>query len=174
MDKKPKAWAEWTTVEIRVLEEIWASNEPLKTNMHRLPRHTVAAAHMKGQGLGFPARHNVKSEYSAAYSVLKMALESTPDHGKSLAGRTGVSYRRVQDFLREMHAAARIHITGWRKTARNGPPFPIYAWGEGDDVRKPKPSATRKLIGQRDSARNVANPFGQLIAYATDAQRRAA
>jgi hypothetical protein len=174
MDKQPKAWAEWTTVEIRILKEIWASNEPLKTRMYLLPRHTIAATHMKGRSLGLPPRFNVKAEYSAAYAVLKMALEESPDHAHSLAERTGVSYRRVGNFLKDMHDAGRIHVTGWRKTARNGPPFPIYAWGEGDDVRKPQPAAMRNRIGRKSPTLAASNPFGQLVAYARVTQREAA
>lgn len=169
-----KAWSEWTTVEIRILKEIWASNLPLKTNMHLLPRHTVAAAHMKGRTIGLPCRHNVKAEYSAAYAVLKLALEESPDHAKSLAERTGVSYRRVGDFFKDMHGEGRIHITGWRKTARNGPPYPIYAWGEGDDVRKPQPAAIRSRLGHKSGALSMSNPFGQMVAYARNIQTEAA
>ena len=173
MDKKPKEWIEWTTGEIRILREIWASERPLKTNMHLLPRHGLRAIIAKGHYEGLPARHNVKAEYSAAYAVLKLALEAFPDHARGLAERTRVSYRRVGDFLREMHADGRIHVTGWRKTARNGPPFPIYAWGEGDDVRKPQPAALRNRLRHGDLTHASANPFGQLVAYARDAQREA-
>lgn len=165
-----KAWAEWTTKEIRILEEIWALREPLKTNMHRLPRHTLHATHVKGQSLGLPPRMNVKSEYSPAFAVLKQALEVNPDHAKSLADRTGVSYRRVGEFLKVMHGEGRIHITGWRKTERNGPPFPIYAWGEGDDIRKPKPAAMRNRLRRKSAA----NPFAQLVVHAANVQREAA
>jgi hypothetical protein len=174
MNEKTKVWHEWTTTEIRTLKEIWARTEPLKTNMHLLPRHTLHATHVKGQSLGLPARLNVKSEYSPAYAVLKLALEESPDHAKSLAERTGVSYRRVGNFLKEMHDASRIHVTGWRKTARNGPPFPIYAWGEGDDVRKPQPAAMRNRIGHKSGARSMSNPFSQLVAYARDVHQEAA
>lgn len=168
MKKKAKVWHEWTTTEIRILREIWARTEPLKTNMHLLPRHTLHATHVKGQSLGLPARHNVKSEYSPAYAVLKIALEESPDHAKSLSERTGVSYRRVGDFLKEMHNAGRIHVTGWRKTERNGPPFPIYAWGDGDDVRKPQPAAMRNRLRRRDVPRAAINPFSQLVALSRD------
>ncbi|HEX7911750.1 MAG TPA: hypothetical protein VF534_27165 [Paraburkholderia sp.] len=170
MTEKTKVWHEWTTTEIRILKEIWARTEPLKTNMHLLPRHTLHSTHVKGQSLGLPARLNVKSEYSPAYAVLKLALEESPDGAKGLAERTGVSYRRVGNFLKDMHDANRIHITGWRKTERNGPPFPIYAWGEGDDVRKPKPAAMRNRLRRKA----VANSFAHLVNYACDIQREAA
>jgi hypothetical protein len=170
MEKRPKAWIAWTTTEIRILKEIWACNEPMKTKMHLLPRHSLRATLVKGQSLGLPLRHNVKSEYSAAYAVLKLALEESPDHAKALAERTGVSYRRVGNFLKEMHDAGRIHVTGWRKTERNGPPYPIYAWGEGDDVRKPKPAAMRNRLRRKV----IANPFAHLVSYASDIQREAA
>jgi hypothetical protein len=174
MSSAPKVWHEWTTVEIRILKEIWACNEPLKTKMHLLPRHTLRATLVKGQNLGLAQRRNVKSEYSPAFAVLKAALEASSDHAKGLAERTGVSYRRVGEFLKVMHDAGRIHVTGWRKTEVNGPPFPIYAWGEGDDVRKPKPAAMRNRLRRKDVPRVGANPFTQLVAYAHDVQREAA
>ncbi|KAA1012999.1 hypothetical protein FVF58_09415 [Paraburkholderia panacisoli] len=174
MEKKPKVWIEWTTTEIRILKEIWACNEPMKTKMHLLPRHSLRATLFKGQSLGLPARHNVKSEYSPAFAILKHALETSSDHAKSLAERTGVSYRRVGEFLKVMHDDNRIHITGWRKTELNGPPFPIYAWGEGDDVRKPQPAAMRNRLKHKSPAKCANNPFGQLVAYARETHREAA
>lgn len=174
MSERTKVWHEWTTVEIRILKEIWASSEPLKTKMNLLPRHSLRATLVKGQNLGLAPRLSAKSEYSAAYAVLKLALEESPDHAHGLAERTGVSYRRVGNFLKDMHDAGRIHVTGWRKTARNGPPYPIYAWGEGDDVRKPQPAAMRNRIGRKSSALATNNPFCQLVAYARDVQREVA
>jgi len=169
-----KLWVEWTTTEIRILKEIWADQRPIKTNADRLPRHGLRAILVKGQSLKLPPRLSVKSEYSAAFAVLKQALEQTPDHAKNLVLRTGISRRHVTDFLKLMHSDGRTHITGWRKTARNGPPFPIYAWGEGDDVPKPEPAAVRNKIRRKDLPRAGVNPFRQMVASARNNEMEAA
>ncbi|MBR8343058.1 hypothetical protein KDX40_04810 [Burkholderia ambifaria] len=165
-----KQWNPWTTCELKILREIWASERPLKTNLHRLPRHTLRAIIFRGQQEGLPPRYSVKAEYSPAFAVLKRMLEKAPDGALGLSEKTGVSYRRAHEFCRAMHKEGRIHITGWRKKDRNGPAAPIWAWGEGDDVRRPQAPA----IGHRRAGKKAATPFGQLIDYAEQLYREAA
>lgn len=172
MSQHPKTWAEWTNHEEAILAEIWALPTPVKESMHRLPRHSERAAMQHAHEIGLPPRTRGKSEYSAAYAVLKMELERAPNHAEGLTEKTGVSYRRTQDFLRDMHSEGKVHITGWRKTRRNGPPPPIYAWGEGEDVSRPEPAAVRKRLGHKKAAH--LNPFGQMLDYAKQLQREAA
>ncbi|TDV04666.1 hypothetical protein [Paraburkholderia caballeronis] len=167
-----KQWVEWTTGELRILREIWASSEPLKTNVHRLPRHTLRSILFKGRREGLPPRYTVKSAYSPAFGVLKQELQRASNHVHGLAANTGVSYRRAHEFARVMHADGKIHITGWRKTERNGPAAPIYAWGEGDDVPRPEPARVRERLPRKTDASR--NPFGQIIDYARQQQREAA
>lgn len=165
-----KQWNPWTTMELRILREIWASERPLKTNLHRLPRHTLRAIIFRGQREGLAPRYSVKAEYSPAFAVLKATLEKAPDSALGLSEKTGVSYRRAHEFCRVMHQAQQIHITGWRKRERNGPAAPIWAWGEGDDVRRPKPQG----IGHRIAGKKVATPFDQIISYSEQLHREAA
>ncbi|MBB3258204.1 hypothetical protein F4827_003072 [Paraburkholderia bannensis] len=172
MSDTAKAWFEWTTHEEAILAEIWALPTPIKTNMHRLPRRSPRAAMQHAHEIGLPPRTRGKAEYSAAYAILKMALERGPNHALGLAEVTGVSYRRVHDFLRTMHAEDKVHITGWRKTARNGPPPPVYAWGEGDDVPRPRPAALRNRLRHKKDA--SMNPFAQIADYARKLHREAA
>ena len=165
-----KQWNPWTTGELKILREIWASERPLKTNLDRLPRHTLSAIIFRGHREGLPARRSVKAEYSPAFAVIKQALEKAPDTALGLSQKAGVSYRRAHEFCRLMHQDEQIHITGWRQKDRNGPPAPIWAWGEGDDVRKPKPVA----LGHRIAKKKAATPFGQLISYSEQLHREAA
>lgn len=168
-----KRWVEWTNHENAILREIWELPTPVKESMHRLPRHTnVHAVLQHAHEIGLPPRKRGKSEYSAACSVIKKELERAPCHAAALSEITGVSYRRVHELCRVMHAEGKIHITNWRKTERNGPPAPIYAWGEGEDAKRPKPAALRnKLRHKKDAS---LNPFGQMVAYARQQHREAA
>ena len=171
--KQPRVWIEWTNHENAILREIWALSTPVKESMHRLPRHTsVRAVLQHAHEIGLPPRKRGKSEYSAAYGVLKQALERGPNHALALADLTGVSYRRVHEFCRVMHAEGKIHITNWRKVERNGPPVPIYAWGEGEDAERPKPAALRNKLRHRKDA--SLNPFGLMVAYAKQQHQEAA
>ncbi|UEP31595.1 hypothetical protein [Burkholderia sp. B21-007] len=165
-----KQWNPWTTGELKILREIWASERPLKTNIGRLSRHTLSAILFRAHREGLPRRLSVKAEYSPAFAVIKQALLKAPDNALGLSEKAGVSYRRAHEFCRLMHEAGQIHITGWRKNYRNGPPSPIWAWGEGDDVKRPKPIA----LGHRIARKKSAAPFDQIISYSEQMHREAA
>jgi hypothetical protein len=49
---------------------------------------------------------------------------------------TGMSVKSGREYLRVLHAAHEIHILRWRFSGR-GPRYPVFAWGEDDDVPKP-------------------------------------
>ncbi|MDE1139945.1 MAG: hypothetical protein PW999_09880 [Paraburkholderia tropica] len=163
-----RSHSNWTTTEIAILKEIWESGRPMRTMMDRLPRHTKAAAIVKGHALGLRPRTEVIRVESPNRTAMREAIKSGAYHAKSLAEKVGVSRRTTECYLRELHGYKIIHICGWRKSERNGPPYPIFAWGKYDDEPKPAPANFRDRFRRRNPNKPAVDPFKQLIDYAAN------
>lgn len=174
MEKKPKAWVDWTTTEIRILTDAWNSGRPIRAFMHLLPRHSLRAALVKGRLIGLPVREGVVRCESANKTAMREAVKASAHHALSLSEKVGVSRRTAQSFLKEMHEYGVIHISGWRKLERNGPPLAMYAWGKGEDVAMPKPLALRDRFRKRSLSKAGADPFKQLVDYSRALHQEAA
>lgn len=173
MSRLPQPWIEWTTVEVRILREAWESGKPLRLFMHLLPRHSLRAALVKGRHMGLPPRTGITREESKNIANMRQILKAGPVDAGSLAEKSGMSKRVAQDFLKEAHADGQAHICGYRKMHRNGPPYAIFAWGDGDDVPHPKPAKLKDRL-RKPSPSTASNPFRRMILDARQNSKEAA
>lgn len=77
----------------------------------------------------------------------KMAaiLAAIEQHGflapREIAEHAHIAYRSLYNganYLRQLQEAGLIHIAYWeRQTGKGGPPWPVYAFGEGRSARYP-------------------------------------
>lgn len=56
----------------------------------------------------------------------------------------GMDYETVRVFVKELHAAGVVHITGYRRSGVSGRPAALYTFGSGVDAEYPKPKRERK------------------------------
>ena len=78
-------------------------------------------------------------------TILLRALERGEDLDHHKAARlTGLSVRNAREYLKMMHTAGDCHIDRWASN-RQGPKFPVYVEGRGEDAAKPDVKVEKAL-----------------------------
>lgn len=82
------------------------------------------------------------------------AMPGTKSH---LVARSGVSLSAVLKWVRIMHAAREIYISGWKKHPRGGPHMPVFSIGNLPDAKCRLKSLTMRQIRLRYEAKAKAD-----------------
>lgn len=160
----------WTTTQERDLRKLWVSDKSIKANLHLFGDHTYQAviAHAQNLKLGKRPRP-VRSTYSAVWDEVRRLLESRMRlTAGEIAERLGFSHRHVTDILNVRHDEDEsvIHIHAWKRAGQSGQWVPVWAWGDGDDAKKPRARTKDDINRMRREKRAVriaarkAGPFG--------------
>lgn len=74
-----------------------------------------------------------------------------------------LSEKEARRYLYHLHANKMIHIDHWNR-GKNGPYFPVFVIGEGEDAQRPRMSNAEKARRSRDRNR-VPKPDALLRAF---------
>lgn len=126
---------EWTPAEDEILRAFWKTNRPTEELMPKLPFRTKAAMHRRARNIGCADRvPGPKPEIEKA--VMAMIRKEGPICAAEMAKKLLCATQQVDQYLRRMKKAKRIHVSGYVERSEN---YLSRLWsaGRGEDAKKP-------------------------------------
>lgn len=76
-----------------------------------------------------------------------------------LAADLGIELRNAREYLKLAKSEGKAHVTKWEKHGLfgNGPPVPVFTYGDGEDAPRPTPMTCAESM-----RRQRANPLRKL------------
>ena len=151
---KSKSWVLWTPEEDAALREVWASRETLKQNAHRFGAHSMAAIRERCRALKLGRRPvPVRSQYSAIWEAARNYLANVgPADLFELSEALDLPYESLSTALKAAWKREPLHVHGYIKRKKNGPPGRVWALGKGRNAPRPK-AIDQREFNQRDTVR---------------------
>lgn len=106
----------------------------------------------------------IRREDTSHMRLLMIALNSGQEINVFTAARVAhLSEKEARRYLYYLHGKKMIHIDHWNR-GKNGPYFPVFVIGEGEDALRPRMSNAEKARRSRDRNR-VPKPDALLRAF---------
>jgi hypothetical protein len=106
----------------------------------------------------------IRREDTSHMRLLMTALNSGQEIDVFTAAQVAyLSEKEARRYLYHLHTNKMIHIDHWNR-GKNGPYFPVFVIGEGEDASRPRMSNAEKARRSRDRNR-VPKPDALLRAF---------
>lgn len=129
----------WTTREIAILKERWVQSGSVKQMMDKLPGRTWRAILLQAMRSGLPRRDpGLKISH---YSWIGEEVEKLLKTGRRLtveqiAAEIGASLSATARQIK-LGRGTKYYVSAWTRKTANQEYAAVYAYGDGDDVRRP-------------------------------------
>ncbi len=155
-------YKKWTTHEESALAAAWVTTTPMKEFLHLFGGRSYesvvlhANKHMKLGKRPTPVRSTYSAVWDSVERILKTGVHMT---AADIAKKVNCSYRQVIDLL---HANQRsespvVHVATWRRAGDGWQWIEVWAYGEGDDMRRPRAKSNEEKARLRRMRRSIAS-----------------
>ena len=129
----------WTTREIAMLRELWVQSGSVKQMMDKLPGRTWRAILLQAMRSGLPRRDPALK--TSHYSWIGEEVEKLLKTGRRLtveqiAAELGTSLSATARQIK-FGRGTKYYVSAWTRKTANQQYAAVYAYGDGDDVRRP-------------------------------------
>lgn len=125
----------WTPAEDEILRSFWKTNLPAVDIAHRLPGRTDAAIRRRAHWIGCATR-GPGPKPVIEKSVMAMIRKDGPICAAEMARRLLCATQQVDQYLRRLRKANRIHISGHVERHENHVSR-LWSAGKGTDAKRP-------------------------------------
>ncbi|MDE1139567.1 hypothetical protein [Paraburkholderia tropica] len=139
----------WTEEEDALLRKVWGEPAPLKTVLDQFPLRSLAALVARGRDMKLPDRRRAmpaERTKQTSWARLRAVLQSRRATIAQLAGLAICSQPTVRRFIRANRAEMRI--ARYLPPGEDGRPTAVWAWGAGEDARRPAPKSANEIAAR--------------------------
>lgn len=127
-------YVRWSEEDKAILRDIWASPEPIESQVHRLPGRTVDHLRQKANALKLGSKPRGSQGWKRIRAALQGGALLTT---QAIADIVHLSGQQVRELLDAAVLRGEVHVFDWVRVSRNGKAQKRYRLGAGQSAKEP-------------------------------------